>query len=50
MQKKKTLSCSQDNVFLMVFQWPLANRVSATFSLENRGRSSQYLSEQTLED
>ena len=22
MQKKKTLSCSQDNVFLMVFQWP----------------------------
>ena len=23
MQKKKTLSCSQDNVFLMVFQWPL---------------------------
>ena len=22
MQKKKTLSCLQDNVFLIVFQWP----------------------------
>ena len=24
MQKKKTLSCLQDNVFLIVFQWPRA--------------------------
>jgi len=24
MQKKKTLSCLQDNVFLIVFQWPLS--------------------------
>ena len=30
MQKKKTLSCLQDNVFLIVFQWPPLLRVSST--------------------
>ena len=30
MQKKKTLSCLQDNVFLIVFQWPLQLGVSST--------------------
>ena len=41
MQKKKTLSCLQDNVFLIVFQWPLVKWGPSTFLWGFRVRSVQ---------
>ena len=38
MQKKKTLSCLQDNVFLIVFQWPRDHGVPVTLFPQNRNR------------
>ena len=41
MQKKKTLSCLQDNVFLIVFQWPLVKWGPSSFLWDFRARSLQ---------